>query len=135
VTETFMPTTCTTQASGPPPIPDGATVTGDPLTVSLSGQDLVLNWDTTQCSPPTVNVYWGHFSSFTDFAGGFCGLEPTGTTTISLPDNVWFLVAGTDGVSTDGSWSRDGLGNELNYSGATAACPAITQHLTTGSCP
>ena len=116
-------------------MPDGVTVTGDPLTVSLSGTDLVLNWDTTHCPPPAVNVYWGTFASFTEFTGGFCGLAPTGTTTVSLPGNVWFLVVGTDGASTDGSWSRDGSGNELNYSGATAACPAITQHLTTGSCP
>jgi hypothetical protein len=135
VTDTLVPTTCTTQASGPPPIPDGASVAGEPLTVSLNGTDLVLGWDATQCLPTEVNVYWGHFGSFTEFAGGFCGLEPTGTTTISLPDNVWFLVAGTDGVSTDGSWSQDGDGNELSYSGATAACPGITQHVPTGNCP
>jgi hypothetical protein len=135
VTQTLVPTSCTTQAVGPPPMPDGASVAGEPLTVSLSGEGLVLNWDATECTPAAVNVYWGNFGNFTDFAGGFCGLSPSGTATISLPDDVWFLVAGTDGVSTDGSWSRDALGNELNYSGATTACPAITQHVTSGNCP
>lgn len=62
-------------------------------------------------------------------------LGASGTTTISLPGSVWFLVAGTDGASTDGSWSRDALGNEKNYAGASAACPAITQHLTNNGCP
>ena len=135
LTETLVPTSCTTQAVGPPPMPDGASVAGEPLTVSLSGEDLVFNWDATECPPVVVNVYWGNFGNFTDFAGGFCGLAPSGTATISLPDDVWFLVVGTDGVSTDGSWSRDALGNELNYSGATMACPAITQHVTSGNCP
>ena len=44
-------------------------------------------------------------------------------------------VAGTDGGSTDGSWSRDALGNEKIYAGASSACPAITQHVTNNGCP
>jgi hypothetical protein len=135
VTQTLVAGSCTTQAPGPPPIPDGASVPGQPLTVTMSGGDLVLNWDATECPPAAVNVYWGNLGNFADFAGGFCGLAPTGTTTISLPDHVWFVVAGTDGAATDGSWSRDSLGNELNYSGAMAACPAITQHVTNNNCP
>ena len=135
VTETFTATSCTSQTVGPPPIPDDASVPGEPLTVSLSGADLTLSWDATQCPPAAVNVYWGNVDDFTHFAGGFCDLAPSGTANISLPDDVWFVVAGTDGVSTDGSWSRDGFGNELNYTGAMAACPEITQHVTTGICP
>ncbi len=52
-----------------------------------------------------------------------------------MPDDSWFLVVATDGVSTDGSWSRDGAGNELDYAGASAVCPAITQHLANHACP
>jgi hypothetical protein len=135
VTRTLVPTACTTQAPGPPPIPDGASVPGTPLTVSTSGADLVLNWDATECPPAGVNVYWGNLGDFTTFTGGFCGLASNGMTTVALPDDVWFVVAGTDGAGTDGSWSREPLGNELNYSGATAACPAITAHVTNNSCP
>jgi hypothetical protein len=135
VTQTLVPGSCTTQAAGPPPIPDGASVPGQPLTVTPSGANLQLSWDATQCPPTVVNVYWGNLGSFSTFAGGFCGLAPSGTATISLPGNVWFLVAGTDGTSTDGSWSRDSLGNEKNYAGASAACPAITQHVTNSGCP
>ena len=135
VTETLVPGSCTTQAAGPPPIPDGATVPGQPLTVATSGADLVLNWDATQCPPTAVNIYWGNLGDFSTFFGGVCGLAPSGAATVSLPDNVWFVVAGTDGASTDGSWSRDGAGNEKNYAGASAACPAITQHVTNNNCP
>ncbi|MCI0409173.1 MAG: hypothetical protein L0191_11540, partial [Acidobacteria bacterium] len=135
VTQTLVPGSCTTQAAGPPPIPDGASVPGQPLTVTTSGSDLLLSWDSTQCPPAAANVYWGNLGNFSAFAGGFCGLAPSGTATITLPGSVWFLVAGTDGASTDGSWSRDSLGNEKNYSGASTACPAITQHVTNANCP
>ena len=77
----------------------------------------------------------GQSGSFSTFAGGVCGLAPTGTATIPLAGNVWFVVAGTDGAATDGSWSRDPLGNEKNYSGAASACPAISQHVTNNNCP
>jgi hypothetical protein len=51
-----------------------------------------------------------------------------------MPDDSWFLVVATDGIDTDGSWSRDGSGTELNYSGASAACPEITEHAAGGVC-
>jgi hypothetical protein len=135
VTHTLVPGSCTTQTAGPPPIPDGASVPGQPLKVATRGADLVLSWDATQCPPTAVNVYWGNLGNFSTFAGGVCGLAPTGAATISLAGNVWFVVAATDGASTDGSWSRDLLGNEKNYSGAATACPGITQHVTNNTCP
>jgi hypothetical protein len=135
ITQALVATTCTTQAAGPPPIPDGASVPGQPLTVATSGADVVLHWDATRCPPAGVNIYWGNLGNYSQFVGGFCGLAPTGNATVALPGDVWFVVTGTDGVSTDGSWSRDQLGNEHNYAGASAACPAITQHVTNNDCP
>jgi subtilase family protein len=135
VSQTLVPGSCTTVPAGPPPIPDGASVPGLPLTVAPAGSDISLTWDATQCPPTAVNIYWGNLGSFSAFAGGFCNRAPVGSATVSLPDNVWFLVAGTDGASTDGSWSRDTLGNEKSYAGASAACPAITQHSTSNGCP
>ncbi|HKY30901.1 MAG TPA: S8 family serine peptidase [Candidatus Polarisedimenticolia bacterium] len=135
VTEAIVPGSCSTLAAGPPPVPDGATVAGEPLAVSLSGSDLLLTWDASSCPAAAVNVYWGHLGDYAAFAGGFCDLPAGGSASISLSGDVWFLVAATDGASTDGSWSRDGAGAELHYGGAQAACPAITQHVTTGGCP
>ena len=135
VTHTVVPASCTTQAAGPPPIPDGASVPGVPLTVAPSGANLSLSWDAASCPPAAVNIYWGNLGNFASFAGGFCGQAPSGSATITLPDNVWFLLAGTNGGSTDGSWSRDQLGNEKSYAGASASCPSITQHVTNNNCP
>ncbi len=135
VTKALTPGSCSSVAAGPPPIPDGASAPGAPLMISQSGSDLVLTWDAAACPAAAVNVYWGHLGDYTTFAGGVCSLPATGTATISLPDDVWFVVAATDGNATDGSWSRDASGAELNYAGASAACPAVTQHVTNNGCP
>jgi hypothetical protein len=135
VTQALIPGNCTTTVAGPPPIPDGASVPGQPLRVATSGSDLVLTWDANRCPAAAVNVYYGSLGGFSHFTGGLCNLAASGTATIALPDNVWFLVAATDGGSTDGSWARSAAGAELSYAGASAVCPAITQHVTTNVCP
>lgn len=136
VTHALVPGACTTLTSAPPPIPDGATVPGQPLDVMLAGGgEVTLSWDATSCPAAAVNVYYGALGGYSAFTGGFCDLPGNGSATLPLPDGSWFLVVATDGASTDGSWSRDGLGNELLYGGSGTVCPAITGHATTGGCP
>jgi hypothetical protein len=109
-------------------------VPGEPLLVAKAGNDLALTWDTTQCPQTEVNVYHGPIGDYSAFTGGDCGLPPTGSATLSLPENCWFLVVATDGVDTDGSWSRDHSGAELSYDGASGACPSTTEHAPGGVC-
>jgi len=127
---------CTTVDAGPPPIPDGASVPGEPVRASRSGQDVILTWDTTSCPAPAVNVYSGVLGDFTGFTGGACDLPfSSGSAIVSSPGNTWFLVVATDGVATDGSHSRDASGGELTYGETSAVCPAITLHLPNNTCP
>ncbi|MHC4092255.1 MAG: hypothetical protein ACYSVY_18620, partial [Planctomycetota bacterium] len=135
LTQIGVPGTCTSINAGPPPIPDGASVPGEPLLVAPAGDDMLLTWNATRCSAVAVNVYYGVIGDFSTFTGGFCNLPATGSAVLSLPDNTWFLVAATDGIDTDGSWSRDGAGNEMIYSGAGVACPGITGHVVNHGCP
>jgi hypothetical protein len=79
-------------------------------------------------------VYQGTIGDYSAFNSGHCGLPTTGSTTLSIPDDTWFLVAATDGADTDGSWSRNRTGAEMSYGGATLVCPSITQHLPGGVC-
>ena len=128
--------TCSTLDAGPPPIPDGASVPGVPVRATRSGDDVTLTWDTSSCPATAVNVYRGALGNFSTFTGGACNLPgAAGAATVSAPGDSWFLVAATDGASTDGSWSRDHAGAELSYTGASAVCPSITQHVTNHSCP
>jgi hypothetical protein len=135
VTKALVPGSCQTAAAGPPPVPDGAYVPGAPMRASRSGTSVALTWDTSQCTAAAVNVYRGALGTFSSFTGGFCGLAPTGSATIAMPDNAWFLVAATDGVSQDGSYGRTATGGEMIYGGAALACPGTTTHLTNNACP
>jgi hypothetical protein len=135
VTQTLVPGSCATLDAGPPPIPDGAAVLGQPLRAAKSAGDVLVTWDAASCPAAAVNLYHGAVGAFAAFTGGACDLPPTGAATLSLPDNVWFLVAATDGGSTDGSWGRTLDGSERTYGGASAACPDITQHATNNGCP
>jgi len=135
VTRVMTPGACATVPAGPPPIPDGGAVPGVPLQVMRSGGQVTVTWDASRCPATAVNLYWGNLGDGSTFRGGLCNLPPTGSTTLVLPDNVWFLVAATDGVSTDGSYGRDASGNELGYAGVSQACPAVTRHLTNNGCP
>ncbi|MGD8869399.1 MAG: hypothetical protein PVI01_17400, partial [Gemmatimonadales bacterium] len=135
VTQTQVPGSCETAAvAGPPPIPDGASVAGSPLLLSKSGEDVELVWDATRCPPEAINVYYGTVGDYAGFTGGYCALPPTGTAALSLPDDAWVLVVASDGVDTDGSWSRDHTGTELSYSGAGTVCPSMTAHDPGGTC-
>lgn len=128
---------CTTVPTGPPPIPDGASVPGEPVRVSRSGANVVVTWDEARCPAQAVDIYWGALGpgGGPSFTGGVCGLPPTGTATIALPDDVWFVVAATNGTDTDGSYARDPSNNEIVYPGAAAVCPTITKHVTNNGCP
>ena len=134
VTEVESGGSCNTLAAGPPPIPDGMTVPGAPMQAVPNGGDLDLTWGTSGCAASFVNVYTGSMADFTQFTGGFCNIPSTGAATLPIPADSWFLVVGSDGVSMDGSWSRDPQGNELNYSGASAVCPVVS-HVTNNACP
>lgn len=135
VTKSLVPGSCQTASAGPPPIPDGGPVPGQPMRASRSGSSVAITWDASQCAATAVNVYRGALGSFAAFTGGSCGLPPSGSATVAMPDNTWFLVAATDGASTDGSYARGPGGTELLYSGAPAACPGITAHVTNNACP
>ena len=135
ITKAYVPGSCSTITAGPPPVPDGASAPGTPMLASRSGSNVAITWDVTQCPPVALNLYRGAIGNFTAFTAGSCALSPTGSTTLALPNNVWFLLAATNGSATDGSWARDTNGAELTYTGASTACPAISQHVTNNGCP
>jgi hypothetical protein len=109
-------------------------VSGAPLRLAKAGSALELSWDAAQCPPTEVNVYHGAIGDYSTFTGGYCAMSPTGSASLSLPDNSWFLVVSTDGIDVDGSWSRDSTGAEKNYAGAGLVCPAVVQHVTSAVC-
>ena len=105
------------------------------MTAMRSGSDVSIVWDVAACPSTEVNIYHGALGDFSTFTGGDCALPASGSATVTLPADSWFLVVGTDGASTDGSWSRDPAGNELGYFGSTTVCSAVTAHVPRPLCP
>ncbi len=135
VTQAIVPGACSTVTSGPPPVPDGSWIPGQPLEAEPAGGDVALTWDAARCPAASVNVYWGALGDFTTFTGGACGLAATGSASLAVPDDAWFVVVATNGASAAGSHGRTATGGELTYAGASIVCPAITQHVITNGCP
>jgi hypothetical protein len=123
------------EESTTPTVPDGQAIPGTPLMASRSGPDVLVTWDATTCPAIAVNLYRGDLSSFTLFQGASCGLPPSGSATVAMPENSWFLVASTNGGSTDGGYGQGKDGVERAIDGATTVCPAIVQHAVKPSCP
>jgi len=94
-----------------------------------------VTWDATSCPAVAVNLYHGGLVSFAAFTGASCGLPPSGSATVAIPDNSWFLVAATNGGTTDGSYGKRATGVERTIDGASAVCPAIVQHVVKPGCP
>ena len=123
------------EESTTPTVPDGDAAPGMPLMASRNGSDVLVTWDAATCPAVAVNIYRGDLASFSTFTGASCGLAPSGSATVAMPDNSWFLVASTNGGTTDGSYGRRSGGVERQIDGASAVCPAIVQHVVKPSCP
>jgi hypothetical protein len=123
------------EESTTPPVPDGAAIPGTPLLAARSGADVLVTWDAITCPAVAVNLYRGNLSSFAAFQGANCGLPPSGSASVAIPDDSWFLVVATNGGSTDGSYGTRSGGVERPIDGASAVCPAIAQHVVKPSCP
>jgi hypothetical protein len=93
-----------------------------------------VTWDAATCPQLAVNIYHGQLGGFSSYTGASCDLPPTGSATVAVPEDSWFLVAATDGSSTDGSYGVDSTGTERTIAGAPAVCPAIMQHAVNDSC-
>jgi hypothetical protein len=135
VSQALVPGACTTAGAGPPSVPDGGAVPGLPMRASRSGGSVLVTWDAASCPAAAVNLYYGALGSFASFTGASCSLPPSGSATVAIPGNAWFLVVATDGAAKDGSHARRLDGTERTYAGAGGVCPAITSHVTSNGCP
>jgi len=137
--------------SGPPPVPDGATISGAQVIASRldqPGTSVSVSWDTASC-PGAVDyhIVYGVGSQFPAVPGGIYGLSggrcAIGTTSpfvwTGVPDPagdtsrlLWWIVVANDGEGTEGSWGPDGAGNERlgpGPGGASAQCAISAKDL------
>ncbi len=117
-----------------PAIPDGAGVPGEMLRASREGDQVTVTWDAKSCPATAVNVYQGALGAHGSFIAGDCDLPASGTATLDIPGNRWFLVVATDGAMADGAYGAGAGGAEREIHGAATVCPQVTQHVVATEC-
>ena len=112
-------------APGAGAVPDGDVVAGTPLTVDRSGADVSLSWGAA-CGPAVdYAVYEGELADPGGLVSRLCTTGGATTATITpLSDAAYFLVVPLS-AGTEGSYGRDGAGNER----APAAAACATQQI------
>lgn len=126
------------------PVPDGKWVSGTPMKATranAAGTSIGLTWDVSTCQDPNYNVYYGSGSGLSTYTltGSACTIGNSGSATWSAPaipsgqKFIWWVIVGTDGVSTESSWGNDSSGTQ-RHPAASGEC-GMTAKSTATSCP
>ncbi|MEJ2421924.1 MAG: choice-of-anchor J domain-containing protein, partial [Acidobacteriota bacterium] len=130
--------------TGVRPVPDGKWISGTPMKATRSdsgGRTIGLTWDVSTCQDPNYNVYYGNGSAVSTYTltGSACAIGNSGSATWSAPaipsgqKFIWWVIVGTDGVSTESSWGNDSSGTQ-RHPAASGEC-GMTAKSTATSCP
>jgi hypothetical protein len=105
---------------------------------AADGSAIDVTWTVAGCSSPQHEILFGSLSGLSTYAvdGSVCGIGNSGSTTWSgVPaGNLWFVVVGSDGAGTEGSWG-DGPGGAPRKGGdASGRCGNVFRN-NAGTCP
>ncbi|RMF76741.1 MAG: hypothetical protein D6738_00775 [Acidobacteria bacterium] len=115
----------------PPPVPDGATVAGQPVQVTRAGGgDVTVTWDATTCPAPDNHLVWYDLAQMASYvvAAETCAVGSSGSWTGTPPGgSVGVIVVGHDPPSdTEGSHGTDSTGAERPSQATTCAAVKAT---------
>lgn len=117
------------------PVPDGRIIAGLPMKGQSEANGYVyLTWDVATCQSQNYNVYWGSMGNYPALGGGFCAVGNNGSAWLQIPDNSWWVIAGTSGNALS-SFGFDSGGNPQTFTGWQAICPAQTTQNNPATCP
>jgi hypothetical protein len=126
-------------AVGVKPVADGSfgiAMTGS--RADASGSTIDLTWDVATCTSSNHHVIYGDLASVASstVTGASCSLGTSGIASwggVPAAD-LWFVVVGDDGASTEGSWGKDSANAERGGSAASGQCGLGTRD-NSGVCP
>jgi hypothetical protein len=134
-------------APAPRAVPDGKFVLGAPMKaakLAADGSSLTVTWDTAGCRASTqYEILWGNGSDLSTMtpADAVCNIGQSGGYAWSgapaVPAGqrfIWWVVAGTDGATQEGSWGKDSAGAEEHGAVPSGLC-GVTAKNTANSCP
>ena len=126
--------------AAPPPVPDGNF--GSAMTASKldpMGNDLQVVWDVTTCLASDYHILFGDLPIVDPISvsGAECGLGTSGTFSwLGTPatGELWFLVVGSNGDGTEGSWGTDSDSDQRGGTMPSGECANLSRD-NTASCP
>jgi nitrite reductase (cytochrome c-552) len=114
------------------PVPIPPTMTVD-LSATVPGE-VVISYETSSCQAADHVLVIGQMGGYLAATSARCSIGSTGSVTVSsLPDNVWFIIAGVEN-GTYSSLGEATSGQRL-VSGVTSLCPALTSQELAAICP
>ncbi|HEX5043946.1 MAG TPA: PKD domain-containing protein [Candidatus Polarisedimenticolaceae bacterium] len=124
----------------PLPAPVPSYLTRLSATTSDHGASLTIGWDAANCPSTSYQILYGYGSQLPAWtvAGARCAVGTSGSYLWSgvpdpSPDSsrlLWFLVVGTDGALTEGSWGRTSSGIERGGANASGRCGVTSKNIT-----
>jgi hypothetical protein len=125
------------------PLPVPSLLQALEIGTSNHGRDLAIRWDPNNCPSSGYHLLYGYGSGLASgtIAGGVCALGTFGSALwAATPDPsgdprrlLWFLVAGDDASSTEGSWGTTSAGQERGGTAASGVCGFAVKN-TAGYC-
>jgi hypothetical protein len=121
------------------PVPDG--IFGTAMRASRAdapGSTIALTWDVATCTSVDHHVLYGDLSSVSTLSvtGAACNLGTTGSANwAGVPAaNLWFVVAGDNDATVEGSWGTDGVGGQRGGTTPSGQCGTSVRN-NSGTCP
>jgi hypothetical protein len=125
---------------GPPTAPAGLGGTNPLLANRLdpAGNSLDVAWDVASCTAAGYNLIYGNLQNVASYVldGSECNLGTSGSFQWngSPSGSLYFMVVGTDGAATEGSWGTNSFLGERNGLGVSGECGTTIKD-TSGTCP
>jgi hypothetical protein len=99
---------------------------------------IAVTWDVATCASADQHILYGNLASVASLTvlGAACNLGTSGSATWSgVPaGNLWFVVAGDDNATKEGTWGTDGVGGQRGGTTASGQCGIVTRD-NSGVCP
>ena len=106
--------------------------------VDPPGSTIAVTWDVATCASADYHLLFGNLSSVASLTvlGAACNLGTTGSATwAAVPAvSLWFVVAGDDNATVEGSWGTDGHGAERRGVTPSGQCGLVSRD-NSGTCP
>ncbi|HEX4824037.1 MAG TPA: hypothetical protein VFV19_06970, partial [Candidatus Polarisedimenticolaceae bacterium] len=121
------------------PVADG--LFGTPMLASRAngaGSSIALTWDTSTCTSTDHHVLFGDLGNVASVSptGAFCDLGTSGNATwTQVPaGNLWFVIAGDNNATIEGTWGTDGVGGQRGGPSPSGFCGMTSRNNGT-TCP